>query len=200
MGATLDIWIDTLLQYAAGDPLYVALALGLATFLTEDGALIAGSLAVGAGALDPSLTILALTAGIIVGDLGLYAVGWSARRVPFFMRFIPQRTTVKVKRWAKKRETTLLFLTRFVPGTRLVTYMSFGFLRLSIVRFTVVLTIAGFLWVSLMVLFISEIQQATDALGQTNALILTLVTATILVLAVPRLIARIPLAQKILEA
>lgn len=195
---TQDIieWI----QYVAHDPLLMAISLALATFLTEDGALIAGSLLVGAGEANASLVISALAAGIISGDIALYALGWSARTNKYLRKRLPVKKSRGLRRWLRDREATILFTSRFTPGTRLITYVTFGFLKLSIIRFTIVMTISGALWVSAMVLFISEIQQATEQLGGVLSLSIALAVGLTLIFAIPRLIKMLSPSKSIHDA
>jgi len=164
----VDLSVETLMKWleaSAADPVMLGAALALATLATEDGALIAGSLLVGSGVTTPVFAISALTFGILAGDIALYGAGWSARSSSFLRKHLPVKKSRGLRRWLVGKETAILFFSRFTPGTRLVTYVTFGFLKLSFVRFTIVMTIAAILWVTGMVLFISEIQQAFAAYG-----------------------------------
>ena len=164
----MDFSADTLfawLQQSAGDPLTLGIALAIATFVTEDGALVAGSLLVGAGLASPLFTILALAIGITAGDVGLYAAGSWARSNKFLRKRLPVRKSRPLRRWLQGKESMVLFFSRFTPGARLVTYVTFGFLKLSLARFVIVMTVASAIWVTAMVLFTSEIQQALSEYG-----------------------------------
>lgn len=164
----MDLSVETLMNWleaSAADPLMLGAVLALATLATEDGALIAGSLLVGSGVTTPLFAISALAFGILAGDIALYGAGWSARSNNFLRRHLPVKKSRGLRRWLVGKETAILFFSRFTPGTRLVTYVTFGFLKLSFMRFIVVMTIAAILWVTGMVLFISEIQQAFAAYG-----------------------------------
>jgi len=160
-GETLMAWLEA----SAGDPLLLGISLAVATLVTEDGALVAGSLLVGAGLTSPLFAIAVLAFGITAGDIALYGAGWSARSVRFLRKRLPVNKSRSLRRWLVGKETGILFLSRFTPGTRLITYVSFGFLKLSLVRFVTVMTIASLLWVTAMVLFISEVQQVFSAFG-----------------------------------
>jgi len=197
--ATMNEWLQLALQMAAGDPFMLACILALATFATEDGALITGSLLVGSGNMDASLVITAVTTGIVVGDIGLYALGWSARENNFISRYLPLRRAVKLKHWLKGREAAVLFFSRFTPGTRFITYVTFGFLRLSIFQFALVLTIAASIWVTALVLFISEIQAIVSQIGSWQAVALSVVLAITVIFLLPRLIKKTGLAPTLPE-
>ena len=178
------------LEAMAHDPLSLAVALALATFVTEDGALIAGSLLVGGDIAAPALVMAALVAGIVGGDIVLYAVGWSAREIRALRRRLPIRQAKKIRNWLRGRETAILFFSRFMPGTRLVTYLTFGFLRLSLMHFTVVMTAACLVWVVSIVLFISEIQKAFSDFGGTYAALIAAAIAVIVIIFAPKLVRR----------
>jgi membrane protein DedA with SNARE-associated domain len=182
----LTVW----LQAMASDPLSLALALAIATFVTEDGALIGGSLLVGSGAASIYVVLPALTVGILVGDIALYLVGWTARGNKFIKRRLPLKKAKKLRHWLKGRETVVLFFSRFMPGTRLLTYTTFGFLRMPLMHFALVMAIAALIWVSALVLFISEIQNALSAIGSLPAAILAGAAAIALIVATPRIARR----------
>jgi len=165
---TVNLTVESLmtwLEASAGNPLILGIVLALATFATEDGALIAGSLLVGSGMASPTLVISALAIGITTGDIALYAAGWSARNSKFLRKRLPVQKSRGIRRWLKGKETAILFFSRFMPGTRLITYVTFGFLKLSLVRFITVMSVASILWVTGMVMFVSEVQKAFAAYG-----------------------------------
>lgn len=182
----ITAWLEAMTH----DPFGFAVALALATLVTEDGALIAGSLLVGGGLVSPVLVIAALLIGIVGGDIALYAVGWLAREVRMLRRKLPIKRAKKVRNWLRGRETAVLFFSRFLPGTRLVTYLTFGFLRLSLVHFAVVMTIACLVWVVGVVFFISEIQKAFSGMGGTFAALVAAGFAILIILVAPKLARR----------
>ncbi len=172
------------------DPLGLGIALALATLVTEDGAVIAGSLLVGGGLVSPLLVITALLIGIVGGDIALYAVGWLARESRMLRKRLPIRRAKKVRNWLRGRETVVLFFSRFLPGTRLVTYLTFGFLRLSLIHFAIVMTAACLVWVVSVVFFISEIQKAFSGMGGTVAALAATGAAIAIIFLAPRLARR----------
>lgn len=188
------------LEATAHDPLSLGIALALATFVTEDGTLIAGSLLVGGGVASPFLVIAALVAGIVGGDIVLYVVGWSAREIRQLRRRLPIKQARRVRNWLRGRETAILFFSRFMPGTRLVTYLTFGFLRLSLLHFTVVMTVACLIWVVSIVLFISEIQKAFSGIGGIYAAAIAAIVAILVIIFAPKLVSRHKAAKTLNDA
>ncbi|WP_286829762.1 MULTISPECIES: DedA family protein [Kordiimonas] len=164
----MTITPDTLLAMAEGlanQPLMLACVLALATLVTEDGTLIAGSLMVGAGLASAPFVIAAVAFGIAAGDVGLYGLGAAAQKSRWLKRRLPLRKTRDFRRWLEGKSTPVLFASRFLPGTRLPTYLTFGFLRLPLMHFTLVMSVAALVWVTLMVLFVSHVQKAVAHLG-----------------------------------
>ncbi|WP_374763330.1 DedA family protein [Yunchengibacter salinarum] len=183
-------------------PLAMAALLAVATLITEDGALIAGSLLVGNDSLPVEFAIGGLVAGISLGDVGVYMVGRLARSVRWLRRRLPLRRIRRFRRWLKGREIPILFFSRFLPGTRVPTYISFGFLRFSVWRFWITMTVAALVWVSGMVLFVSNTQRLLSKIGGVWGVIGALVLAIAIIILMPRLmrhiksVARLPFPEK----
>ncbi len=182
----ITAWLEAMTH----DPFGLGIALALATLVTEDGALVAGSLLVGGGLASPVLVISALIIGIVGGDIALYAVGWTAREIRSLRQRLPIKRAKRIRNWLRGRETLILFFSRFLPGTRLVTYLTFGFLRLSLPHFVAVMTVASMVWVVAIVMFISEIQRAFSGMGGTFAAIAATLSAFGLIILAPRLARR----------
>lgn len=180
----LYAWFEAM----AHDPMSLAIALALSTLITEDGALVAGSLLVGSSVASPLLIIAALTLGIVGGDIALYCAGWTASEFRWLKRRLPLKKAKKLRNWIRGREALILFFSRFMPGTRLVTYVTFGFLRLSLLQFTVVMSVAAIIWVTAIVMFISEIQRALAGIGTIPASIIAGLSAITLIIIVPKFI------------
>ncbi len=185
MAETVLTWAEALVH----DPLMLAVALALSTFLTEDGTLIAGSLLVGSGMTPAPLAITAIALGITLGDIGLYGLGALARKSRFLRSRLPLKRAAGLKKWLDGKRTPVLFFSRFLPGTRLPTYLAFGFLRLPLLHFSLVMAAASTIWVTLMVLFVSETQKAFAGFG-TIAAIGTALLVAFLVMALARRLAK----------
>lgn len=125
------------------DPRTVTFAtLAVATFVSEDLACIAAGLLIAQGRADWFTAIAACAAGIFVGDVGLYAAG----------RLYPRhRVTAVVERWFQRFGAPAVFISRFVPGFRVVTYLAAGALQMPFAKFTGYLGTAVLLWTVLLV-------------------------------------------------
>lgn len=114
-------------------------ALALALGLVADGKMMIGS------------AFLACFLGISVGDLGLYFIGFLAGKFGLEGRF----KSIKKARAALVSENRSDFLTysvvvsRFVPGTRLPTYLAAGLLRYPFLRFFILTVVTVLGWVAL---------------------------------------------------
>lgn len=143
--STLLAWFQAALAGMAA-PAVIALVLVLTTLLLEDLAIAAGVALATQGVISWELSLAAVGGGIALGDLGLYAMGLGATRVPWLRRrFVGDKSA-----WARcqimRRLPGAVMLARVVPGLRLATYTACGFVRVPIVPFTAWVTLAVTLW------------------------------------------------------
>jgi membrane protein DedA with SNARE-associated domain len=138
-------WFQAALAGMAA-PAVIALVLVLTTLLLEDLAIAAGVALATQGVISWELSLAAVGGGIALGDLGLYAMGLGATRVPWLRkRYVGDKST-----WAReqivRRLPSAVLLARVVPGLRLATYTACGFVRVPIVPFTSWVILAVTLW------------------------------------------------------
>ena len=99
--------------------------------------------------------MIACLAGIAVGDLLLYAggrlVGRPVTRIAPFRWLIRHEELERACRWFTERSAALILGGRFVPGTRLPTYVAAGVVRMPLLRFTFWILVAAALWTPLLV-------------------------------------------------
>lgn len=92
---------------------------------------------------------LACFLGISIGDLGLYFIGYTIHRFNlghqkgFFAKYRASLSTIK----NSKILTYSIVISRFIPGTRLITYLGAGFVQYSLWQFLGLTVITVFLWV-----------------------------------------------------
>ena len=138
-------WTQAVLE-GMGSPWVIALVLALTTLLLEDLAIAAGVALATQGAISWGLSLGAVGGGIALGDLGLYGLGLAATRVPWL-----QRRYVGAKSdWARSqillRLSSAVLVARVIPGLRLVTYTTCGFVRVPLLPFTAWVLVAVTLW------------------------------------------------------
>lgn len=143
--SALLAWFQAALAGMAA-PAVIALVLALTTLLLEDLAIAAGVALATQGVISWELSLAAVGGGIALGDLGLYAMGLGATRVPWLRkRYVGDKST-----WAReqivRRLPSAVLLARVVPGLRLATFTACGFVRVPIVPFTAWVILAVTLW------------------------------------------------------
>jgi membrane protein DedA with SNARE-associated domain len=116
------------------------------TFILEDAATLLAAMQVASGALSLPLALGALYTGIVMGDLGLYGLGWLSATHPWVRRLVPQRRRDLGRDWVSQRIFPLVLVSRFVPGLRLPTYTTLGFLRAPLGKFTLAAIAATLVW------------------------------------------------------
>lgn len=147
--------IETLLRSAAqGGPWALALLAG-ATLLSEDLACIGAGLLVAGGMMGFAAATGACFAGILGGDLLLVALGRTVGRRS--LAAAPLRWWVsadavrRAEHWFERRGPGLIVASRFIPGTRLATYVAAGVVRAPLGRIVGWFVLACAIWTPLLV-------------------------------------------------
>lgn len=142
--------IASLLVLAGARPLFQAGAIIAGTFILEDGATVAAAMQAAGGKLPIAVALLSLFVGIVLGDLGLYGLGWLGARVRWLARLLPPQRKAMIRGWLAGRVFKVVFVCRFLPGLRLPTYTTCGFLGADIRQFTLGAVVATTIWTSLL--------------------------------------------------
>ncbi len=144
------------LPAAGGVSLLVLAALiALATLVSEDLTCIATGLLVAQGRLGLVAGSAACGAGILGGDLLIYAagrfLGGPALGRPPLRWLISPRALARSAHWFELRGPAVVLLSRFLPGTRVATYFAAGLVRARFWRFLLFFVVAVALWTPLLV-------------------------------------------------
>jgi membrane protein DedA with SNARE-associated domain len=139
-----------LVTAALRHPIVQALSVIGATFILEDAATVVTAIQVQAGTIPLEVGLGSLYVGIVLGDMGLYGMGRLAAVVPWMERFIPPRRRDMGRDWLNSRLAKVILISRFLPGLRLPTYTTCGFLRASFLVFTLTAIVATLIWTSLL--------------------------------------------------
>jgi membrane protein DedA with SNARE-associated domain len=144
----LPAWLAWCQAALAGmaTPAVIALVLALTTLLLEDLAIAAGVALATQGAISWELSLVSVALGIALGDLGLYALGLGARRVPWLRRRYFGGKSEWARRQIEQRLATAVLLARVIPGLRLATYTACGFVRVPLLPFTGWVVLAVLIW------------------------------------------------------
>jgi len=139
---------EHLLEISA-HPVWVFMAIVLASYIYEDAAIVFAALLAADGTTSLSLAFSAIAIGIITGDLGLYGLGYLAQRFPSLRRrlfgqdqgdrFLPLFRLNFIKN---------ILLVRFAPGLRFLFYTACGLFKANVAQFIVGVSVATALWVS----------------------------------------------------
>ncbi|HEY5894229.1 MAG TPA: VTT domain-containing protein [Chthoniobacterales bacterium] len=149
------------------------------TFLSEDSAALAAALLASLGKLPWLCAFVACFAGIWLGDLGLYALARNLGR-PVLQRW--RRVSGKLDQseaWFLRKGWLALVMCRFVPGTRLPTFLAAGLLRMPLGRFAFVTGFLALLWAALIFAIVHQFGGAAKEMFESPAVIGVGVLATI---------------------
>lgn len=146
----LSRYVALLLVLAGRQPLLQAGAIIIGTFILEDAATVIAAMQAGQGALPIALALGALYLGIVLGDLGLYGLGRLSTRLPWIGTLLPPRRAQTIKAWLEGRVFRVVLVSRFLPGLRLPTYTTCGFVGADLRQFVLAAMIATICWTSLL--------------------------------------------------
>jgi membrane protein DedA with SNARE-associated domain len=116
------------------------------TFILEDAATLLAAMQVASGALSLPLALCSLYAGIVLGDLGLYGLGRLSATHSWAKRLVPQQRRDIGHGWVRGKVIPLVLVSRFVPGLRLPTYTTLGFLHAPFLHFALAAILATLIW------------------------------------------------------
>jgi membrane protein DedA with SNARE-associated domain/pimeloyl-ACP methyl ester carboxylesterase len=124
--------------------------IALTTFASEDLASIGAGLMAARGTFTFLQATGAALAGIVLGDMALYAAGrWVGRplvsRAPFSWFVSAEKLEVGEK-WFDEKGIRAVLIARFIPGTRLPTYVAAGVLKAPFFKFFGYFLVAALLW------------------------------------------------------
>ncbi|MCG6153072.1 DedA family protein [Leptospira bandrabouensis] len=156
------------------------LTIFFSTFLSEDLTCIAAGLLAKEGKIHLSLAILVTGLGIFVGDCLLYLLGNLVRRGFLHFDFFKKKHSI----WQTKEIFTdwrhhyrkSIFLSRFLPGTRLPLYLSSGFFDLPFFPFLYTSLFAVSLWTTILVGIVFIYGNLVSVYWKTNNTILLTLT------------------------
>jgi len=135
--------------------LLVLLLLALATFVSEDLTCIGAGLLVATGRIGFVPATAACLTGIFVGDLSAFLAG------RIFGRAVLARAPMKwmvtaeqiqrASAWFRERGSAVIFASRFLPGTRVATFIAAGVLHTPFGTFALWFGLAALAWTPLLV-------------------------------------------------
>ena len=131
--------------------LLASTAIVLLSFISEDAATISSSLSLFGGPITWPLGFAACFAGIWLGDLGLYSLarcfGKPILKSRWIARFADATAIERCQIKFNNHASLTLLASRFVPGTRLPTYLAAGLLSMPVTKFAAVTAFGALLWI-----------------------------------------------------
>jgi membrane protein DedA with SNARE-associated domain len=132
--------------------LLASAAIILLSFISEDAAAVSSALSIFGGPFSWRVGFVSCFAGIWLGDLGLYSLARCAGKNLFHTRWVRRfADPCAISRCEKvfsRHSSVALITSRFVPGTRLPTYLAAGLFGMPLRRFALITAIGGLVWVS----------------------------------------------------
>jgi membrane protein DedA with SNARE-associated domain len=138
------------LALAGRGPLLQSALIILGTFVLEDAATVLAAMQAQSGTVPVLLALGSLYVGIVLGDLGLYGLGFLSGKVSWIGRLLPAHRRRQGTEWLQGRVFQVVFISRFIPGARLPTYLACGFLSAGALRFALAALVATLVWTSLL--------------------------------------------------
>lgn len=122
----------------------------LLPFFQEDAAVIGAAAASITGAGSTPILLLAIFLGLLSSDAWKYWMGRLARRYEWAHKFAEKPGVSIAGDLVRKEFLQTMLTARFVPGTRIPTYIACGFFRANYVKYVVVLAFTAALYISIM--------------------------------------------------
>ncbi|MFL5253495.1 MAG: DedA family protein [Rhodopila sp.] len=142
--------VVSLLHLAGQSLLLQAVTIIIGTFILEDAATVIAAMQAQQGALSIPLALGALYIGIVAGDLGLYGLGRLSARFKWISKYLPPRRQAVIRAFISGHVFKVVLVSRFLPGMRLPTYTTCGFVGADLRAFTLAAVIATACWTSLL--------------------------------------------------
>ncbi len=132
------------------------LLVALATFVSEDLTCIAAGLLAASGRMFPQDAVVASYIGIVSGDIAIFWLGRAfgvalLNRAPFSW-IVSAGAVRRASNGFARRGMAIVFLSRFLPGSRAATSFSAGALRQHAARFALLFAVAAAVWTPLVVI------------------------------------------------
>ena len=126
------------------------LAIFLLPFIQEDAAVIGAATASIMGLAPTSFLVAAIISGLIASDAWKYWIGRLARRYNWAHKFAEKPGVSVAGDLVRKEFVQTMLTARFVPGTRIPTYVACGFFKANYAKYLVVLMLTAALYVAIM--------------------------------------------------
>ncbi len=138
--------MDAVEAALAAYPWGIYLCLLIAPFVQEDAAVIGAASASSIGMGEPVWLFVSLIVGLSASDLWKYWAGRAARTRHWAEKFAQKDGVQAAKGKVLKRLGHTLMAVRFIPGTRIPTYVAAGFFKAPFGAFSLWVVLSGMLY------------------------------------------------------
>lgn len=118
-------------------------------FIQEDAAVIAAATASITGLGPVAFIFATILAGLTASDVWKYWIGYAARRYEWAHRFAEKPGVSVAGDLVRNELGKTLYMARFVPGTRIPTYVACGFFLINYPKFVAIVILTAFTYVSI---------------------------------------------------
>lgn len=133
-----------------GSTVLLALVIILGVIFLEDTTVVVVGVLAADGTVPVPFALFSLYLGIILGDIGLYCLGYLASTRPRLARYVDHEFVAPFRAWLETRFVLTVFTARFIPGARMPTYTASGFFRSPLSVFMLTATGATAIWTTLL--------------------------------------------------
>jgi len=140
------LFVSQFISGAVGSVALLSLAIMLGTFFLEDTTVVIVGVLAADGIIGVPLALFSLYAGIVIGDLALYCLGWLASTNSRLARYVDHDFIAPFRAWLETRFVLTVFSARFIPGSRMPTYTASGFFRSPLSTFIFTAIVATSIW------------------------------------------------------
>ena len=144
------LFLSNLIGGSVGSQVLLSLAIMLGTFFLEDTTTVIVGLLAADHIIGIPVALASLYAGIVVGDIGLYTLGYLASTNARLARYVDHDFIAPFRAWLETRFVLTVFSARFIPGSRLPTYTASGFFRSPLSTFIMTAIVATSVWTTVL--------------------------------------------------
>lgn len=131
----MTLFLSHFIGDTLGSAILLSIVIVLCTVFLEDLTIVVVGLLAADGIITVPFAFLSLYAGIMLGDTGLYFLGWLARTHSRLAQYIDHDFTAPFRSWLGNRYAFKVFSGHFVPGLRSTTFVASGFFRYPLSTF-----------------------------------------------------------------
>jgi len=138
----MDIFADS-----TGFLLYVGVM--LSPFIQEDAAVATAALLSATGKAKTGPLFIMMFIGLFLSDTWKYWIGWAALRNEKARKFTEKKHVAELKDKVQTYTITTLFAARFIPLTRIPTYVACGYFKVNYAKFCICIAATALLYISI---------------------------------------------------